>query len=414
MILKQNRDFMWLVSGQTVSTLGSAVSGFAVPWLVLEITGSALQMGFVFTCGFLSYLFFILPAGVWADRHDRKKIMLGANIGKMLLILSLPLTQLVTGELHIWHLYLVRSGMGVCDALFDASYGACLPRIVEREQLKKANSIMQMGISASSIAGPAIAGVLVTQIGAANTLLVDGMSYIFSITTLLFIKQSLSTTSAPAKKHMGKEMIEGLAYIWKYPTIRTLSILTFVSNIANAAMSVVFLYRLQQELHLSSDLSGLIMTGFSIGAIVASFFSTFLSSRFTMKMMIYLLLSIQIIPPLIIGLSSQPFLLMAAMIVMGGTGVIWNIYSVSLRQSLIPNEMLGRAGASIRLTVWASAPLGQSSAGALAEVFGSIAVYVLASGLRIGNLLLAVKSPITDEKTLERESEKIANSTVSS
>ncbi|MCL6600440.1 MAG: MFS transporter, partial [Alicyclobacillus macrosporangiidus] len=116
----KNRDFRWLITGQTVSELGSAVSGFTLPWLMLQMTGSALQMGLGFAVGFLPYLLLSLPAGVWADRRDRRRLMMLADAIRMLLIATIPAAYAL-GMLTVAQLYLVMAGMSACNAVFDAA-----------------------------------------------------------------------------------------------------------------------------------------------------------------------------------------------------------------------------------------------------------------------------------------------------
>ncbi|QFG00395.1 MFS transporter [Psychrobacillus glaciei] len=397
----KNKDFTLLISGQTVSTFGSGISSFAIPWLILEITGSALQMGFVIAAGLIPYLLLSLPAGVWADRYNRKHLMMLSNLGKLLLLLLIPLSTLFLKGISIELIYFVRIGMSFCDAIFDSSYGASLPNIVNKNQLKQANSAMQTGIAASTIIGPAIAGILLIKLGASLLLLIDCATYLLSIISLMMIKKDFSPKKSQKKNLMSKDIAEGILYVWKQPTVRTLTILAFFSNISNAAISIVLLYRLKVELNISPELIGIVLSGISVGALSASLLSTALGKKFNMKKIMYFSLFVQIIPPFLIILTKNPFVMASATVLMGSAGVLWNIYAESLRQSIIPNEMLGRAGASIKMVSSASIPMGSSAGGALGELFGTLVVFVLSGSIRFFNLLLAVKMNIEDIENAE-------------
>lgn len=107
--LWKNADFNWLMAGRTVSELGTAMTTFVIPWLLLQITGSGTQTGIAFAIGFIPYLCISFPAGVWADRFDRKALMIVADAARLVLLLSIPATSLVTGFAPLCLLYLVLS-----------------------------------------------------------------------------------------------------------------------------------------------------------------------------------------------------------------------------------------------------------------------------------------------------------------
>ena len=146
--------------------------------------GSATQTGIAFAVGFVPYLFLSLPAGVWSDRFNRKNLMILADSGRLILLLSIPLVHVLSGETPVL-LYCVQGGISLFSAVFDSAYGSCLPNIVGRSQLQEANAALQTGFSMSRIGGPLIAGILVSLLGTADTLFADVASYAGSIITLM-------------------------------------------------------------------------------------------------------------------------------------------------------------------------------------------------------------------------------------
>ncbi|WP_436663448.1 MFS transporter [Alicyclobacillus acidoterrestris] len=143
--LWKNRDFVLLITGRTISQFGTAMTTFVIPWLFLQITGSGTQTGIAFAVGFVPYIFISLPAGVWADRLNRKKLMIISDFGRLVLLLSIPLTHLMTGFTPLYLLYAVQAGVSGFSAVFDASYGACLPNIVATDVKVSSSGVNSSG-----------------------------------------------------------------------------------------------------------------------------------------------------------------------------------------------------------------------------------------------------------------------------
>lgn len=121
---------------------------------------SAIQMGilFLFTISLLPYLLFTLPAGVIADRFNKKRIMVYSNIARMFLIALILIVYLITTETNLLLIYVVRIGLSVFEAIYDTSSGSIIPNIVNKNRFKNANSILQMSFSVSNISGLGVSG----------------------------------------------------------------------------------------------------------------------------------------------------------------------------------------------------------------------------------------------------------------
>jgi MFS family permease len=377
--LWRNRGFLWLIGGQTLSEFGSAISGFTIPWLLLELTGSALQMGLAFAVGFVPYLILSLPAGVWADRHNRKLLMMLSDTGRMILMLSIPVAHLF-GWLTVAQLYIVLALMSAFSAVFDASYVSCLPNVVNRDELPQANSALQSGMSASQILGPAIAGTAIALIGAANTIFADAASFAISILSLFAIRQSFSAVAdaSIARSGMVKQIGEGLQYVWANKLIRTISMFTLAGNLGGSASGAIILYRLHHDLHANAYWSGVVMSGTSVGVLLGSLLSGVVGQRLKPGTIMMVSLLMFAIPDFVTAFTRLPLVMCAANVLLGLSMVLWNVQSVSLRQSVIPDHILGRASSSIRMIVWGSIPLGNAAGGVFAQWFGAPMVFVTA------------------------------------
>ncbi|WP_249226901.1 MFS transporter [Alicyclobacillus mengziensis] len=354
------------------------MTNFALPWLLLKLTGSAMQMGFAFAVIMVPYLLISLPAGVYADRWNRKILMMIADAGRLLLILSIPVASTL-GHLGLVQIYGVLAGMGALNAVFDSAYVACLPNVVGREELREANAGLQSGISASQILGPALAGVMVGWFGTANTLYIDSASFVVSILSLWLIQRPFSAAGTGAdKSRMLQQIAEGLRFVWGHRLIRLISLFTMTLNIAGSAAGAVLMYHMQRDLHLSPQLIGLVMAGMSVGTVAGSIVAGFVSRFLTMGKIMAIALGVQVIPMFVFAFAPWTAALAAANFLLGFTAVNWNVQSVSLRQAVIPDRLLGRASSAIRMVVWGSMPIGSAAGGSIGQFFG--APVVLAAG----------------------------------
>ncbi|WP_088011573.1 MFS transporter [Gottfriedia acidiceleris] len=388
----KNRNFMWLFTGRTISQLGTSITTFSIPWLLLELTNSAAQTGLAFAVGFIPYLLFSLPAGVWADQYNRKTLMIMADSCRMLLLLSIPLMHLYSGEIPIFLLYFAQAGVSVFSAIFDASYGACLPNIVNRSQLQEGNSALQMGFSLSRIGGPIVAGLLISILGAANTISLDVLSYVISILTVFFIRASFSV---PVNKNdepkletkLHKKVREGLEYVWQIKILRTLALFTMLVNLVGPGIDIALLFHIKTELHLASNWAGIIMAGLSCGMLIGAIAIGRIKKGFSMGILLAFSTIGQVIPPFLLIVSKDPFVILSTQFIVGFLLIAWNIQTVTLRQLIVPDQLLGRCTSLFRMIAWITIPLGTTIAGVISEIFGA-SYYFLLAGCVLGVVCL--------------------------
>ncbi|MDF9530190.1 MULTISPECIES: MFS transporter [Bacillus cereus group] len=401
----KNKDFVWLFIGRTCSQLGTSVTTFAIPWLLLELTGSATQTGIAFAIGFVPYLLLSLPAGVWADQYNRKLLMIISDTGRLLLLLSVALTYFIIGDIPIFLLFSIQAGISLFSAVFDAAYGACLPNILDRSMLQEGNSILQTGFSMSRIGGPVVAGFLISIVGAANTILIDVLSYAISIITIFFIHSSFSVSKTNSiKKSMFENIREGIQYVWSIKIIRILALFSMFVNLVGPGMDIALIYRVKNELSLASSWAGIIMAGLSCGMVVGSIVVSRFKNRFGLGTLITISTFGLAIPPFILALTTNPIILLFTQFIVGFMIVSWNIQTTTLRQSIIPDHLLGRSVSIFRLIVWVSVPLGGTAAGIITETWGAPAFFLFAGGVLSLILLISLFTKLnvtneTDNKT---------------
>src|SRR5256712_7069803 len=192
-----NSDFWKYWTGQTISNLGSSITLFALPLLVYKLTGSALNLGITTAAEFLPYLLFGLILGAWTDRVDRKRMMIGTDIGRALIIASIPLL-FALGLLTVWWIYIVAFIHATLTICFEAGEFAAIPSLVNQDDLVTANGRIQASYSGASIIGPLLAGVLVTLVPLSALLLFDALSFLASSFSLALISISFNKSEKRA------------------------------------------------------------------------------------------------------------------------------------------------------------------------------------------------------------------------
>src|SRR5215471_17797460 len=187
-----NSDFWKYWTGQTISNLSSSITLFALPLLVYKLTGSALNLGITTAAEFLPYLLFGLILGAWTDRVDRKRMTIGTDIARALIIASIPLLY-AFGLLTVWWIYVVGFVHATLTICFEAGQFAAIPSLVNQDDLVTANGRIQASYSGASIVGPLLAGVLVTLVPLAALMLIDAFSFLVSSFSLALIRISFNT-----------------------------------------------------------------------------------------------------------------------------------------------------------------------------------------------------------------------------
>src|SRR5687767_9415987 len=178
--LWRHPDFLKLWAGQTLAALSSNVTNLALPLIAaLTLNASAFEMGLLGAAATIPNLLVGLLAGIWADRFRRRPIMIAADVGRALLLLSIPVAA-VLDLLGIWHLYAVLFLSGVCTTFFDVADMSYLPTLVGREHLASANSKLVASTSVAGAVGPGLAGGLIQALTAPIAVVADALSLVVS------------------------------------------------------------------------------------------------------------------------------------------------------------------------------------------------------------------------------------------
>jgi MFS family permease len=377
--LWRHADFLKLWSAETVSQFGTQVSNLALPLTaVLVLDASAFEVAALGVVEFLPFILFTLPAGVWVDRLRRKPVLVAGDLGRAALLASIPIAY-VMDSLGLGQLYVVGFLVGTCTVFFDVSYMSYLPSLVTRRQIIDGNSKLEISRSTAQIGGPGLGGLLVQAFTAPYAILVDAVSFLGSGLFILGIRKREErpeeTLGADGKRtSMSTELREGLRYVLGNPYLRAQAGCTATSNFfgnVSFAIIVVFLVR---ELGLSPGVIGIVISLGSVGALIAAFTAMRISRRFGIgptTIAVGLLwgpatLLMALAPA---GNRAIP-LLVVALVVLGFSGVVYNIVQVSYRQAICPPGLQGRMNSVMRFVVWGTIPLGGLLGGALGSAVG--------------------------------------------
>lgn len=380
-------DFLKLWGSETVSLLGSSVTTLALPLTAVQLLNATpQQMGYLGAAQFLPFLLLSLPLGVWVDRRRRRPLLVLANLGRAVLLALIPGCALL-GWLRIDLICAIAFCVGTLDALFHLSYSSYLPGLIGQEHLVEGNSKLQASASVAEIAGPGLAGALVSWLGAPVAIAVDAASYLLSALGIGGIR---SVEAAPAagrdQANLVTEVKEGLQMIFRQPMLRQMAIEAATFNGASQALSTLLVIYATRELHLSADRIGLIFSAAGVGALIGSLCAGPLARHLGFGRALVNTAALACLPPLLVpaAQSLADFtlpVLMTAYFFEGIGLAASSIHFLSLRQALTPAHLLGRMMASYRTLTYGILPVGALLFGFLGERLGVRAALWIGTGL---------------------------------
>jgi MFS family permease len=362
-------DFTKFWIGQVISSLGDSFTGFALPLLVYQITGSAFDLAISSAVAYVPYLLFGLAIGAWVDRADRRRLMIAADIGRALLVASVPLLA-GAGFFALWYVYAVQFVVATLGICFSAAQSAALPSLVERDGLVAANGRLIAGWSAAAVVGPLLAGGLAAFVPMPALLLVDALSFVVSALALGLIRRRFSQGTAHARARLREEIAAGLRYVWRNRVIRAITLLLLLLNIVGPTARVQLVLFAKQQLGASDARVGLLSAVASAGVLLGSLGASRLTRRWPSGRVA---LGSVMVQALLLILFAQQRLYWPALLIWGllaGVGVLADVNIMALRQAATPDHLLGRVTTATRTIGFAAIPLSTLLGGALIDRLG--------------------------------------------
>lgn len=359
----RNRDFRLIWAGQTLSDLGTGIAQLAYPLMMLTLTGSPTQAGAVAAARTLPYLLFGLVAGAFADRSDRKRVMIVCEVGNCLTLGSIPVALWVW-HLTAAHLYITAFLAGVFFVFFSAAESGCLPNVVRKEQLTSAVAAQETTSSATTIVAPSAGGAMY-QLSHALPFLADAVSYAVSALALLLVRPRLQQEDRPAvETRLRTDIAVGMKWLLSHRVIRLVAITAAGLQLAISGVALVVIVATQRA-DASPATIGLVFSAVGIGGVAGSLIAPRLKKRWGFGWMLLGTAWAQAALWLLLASTSSVIAIAVILLLFAFSMPVFGVASLSYRLSVTPDHLLSRVGTAFRLIAWCTAPLGASAAGFL-------------------------------------------------
>lgn len=379
MAKKLGASYWKLLSATAISNLGDGISTVAYPWLASAITRSPILIALAAVASRLPWLIFTLPAGVITDRFDRRKIIASMDFFRGLLTLivaavvfqqrnTLPSLNHVASITQVktnWTLYLVSMFaallFGFAEVLRDNAAQTFMPSVVDEENLEKANGRMWSAESlTNSFIGPPLGSLLIV-IAISLPFFVDAGSFFIAAALIAIIPGIFS--AKPNSENLEKvnfrvDLKEGFMWLWSHTLLRPMAIILGCMNGIGSFVGAVFILFAQEILHTSVFIFSILGTAGAIGGVLGGTLGPRFSKKIGSGTSLALVLISSPIFLILIGSTNSWQIAWVVIAVETFLAVLWNVITVSLRQSIIPVHLLGRVNSVYRFFAWGSIPIG--------------------------------------------------------
>ena len=385
--VKLGANYWKLWTSSVISNLGDGVTMIALPWLASAVTRNAFLIAMVLVASRIPWLVFTLPAGVITDRMDRRKLMWWAQIFRAALMFfaagavwyyqsSLPdpgevQDGVVSENAVIYGLIVAVSLLfGFAEVLYDNSAQTILPSIVESEGLEKANSrLWGAEMVTNSFIGPPLGSVLIA-VAFALPFFFDAGTFAVAAVLIFFlvgdfrVKREADLT-ASGKVDWWGEIKEGVVWLWHHPLLRPMAIILGIMNGLGALTGATLILFAQESLNVDAFTFAILGMSGAVGGIAGSFAAPWISKTLGSGTSLYLTLIASIVTNVVIGFATHWSMVFAMFAVFSFSAVLWNVITVSLRQTIIPDHLLGRVNSVYRFFAWGMMPVGFALGGLL-------------------------------------------------
>jgi predicted MFS family arabinose efflux permease len=372
---KLSLDFWKFWSGQTISNLGSSFTQWAVPLLVYKLTHSAVNLGIATAAAFTPYLLFGLVLGAWMDRVDRKRTMVALDLLNAAVIFSIPLVA-TFGDLSVWLIYVVAFVQTTIGIAFQSGEFAAIPSLVGKDDLVTANGRIQATYSAAQVAGPLLAGLLVSLMSIPWVMAFDAASFVVSALSLSLIRGSFNVVSEEPKEATTilHDVREGLRYVISHPVLRNISLMMALINFVGATTFTQLVLFAHDRLGVGPRGVGALFAAGSAGVVVTGLLAGRLRKRFSFTALAMTSLMLMGAFEVVFAGMRWFWIALPLWAAASGLGILFNINTGSLRQAIVPNHMLSRILSIAAVLAWSAIPAGALVGGLVVKATGNVAL----------------------------------------
>lgn len=386
-------NYWKLLSGSSLANLGDGLMAVAVVWLATALTRDASLIALVGLASRLPWLVFSLPAGVITDRFDRRRLVAAMDALRCLVVAAfavlllahqsgLPTPEaLAAGAptpsgagLLLTGLVVMSLALGFAEVVRDNTAQTLLPSVVEDSVLARANSrLWGAEMTMNQFIGPPLAGVLIAVAIALPFFANAGLLAVSAVLVFALagnFRAKGSPVAGPGEQrtriNWRAEIGEGFGWLWRHPVLRPLAFALGVMNMASSVAAVVFVLFAQEVLGLFSGWQyGVLLMGGAVGAVLGSAVADRIAQRLRDSRALLLSIVVLGVAWLVTAATSSAVVVWVAQLLSGVFIVVWNVITVTLRQRIIPDHLLGRVNSVYRFFGWGSLSLGMLLGGLL-------------------------------------------------
>lgn len=381
-----------LFTASVVSNLGDGIALIAYPWLASAVTRNPIHIAAVAVVTRLPWLLFSLPAGVITDRVDRRKLIAWMDTARFLFTLGVAFAVLATQSqlsspddiasgvadpptgagLLLALVYVAALLLGTAEVFRDNSAQTLMPALVDKENLEKANGrLWAAEMTTNSFVGPPLAGLLFA-VAFALPFFVNAGAFAVGAAVVFLIAGEFrprnNSVEPAASATFWADMKEGVRWLWGHSLFRPMAIALGVANATNMMAHATLVLFAQEVLDLDATRFGLLTTGFAVGGIIGSLVADRISKRLGHGAALLTAMVVFAIAEAGFGLVTSFWVFWALGVVMSVAVMLWNVITVTLRQTLIPDHLLGRVNSVYRFFGWGMMPLGSLLGGVVVVV----------------------------------------------
>lgn len=382
------REFRLLWSASALSNLGDGLRLVALPLLAVSVTSDPRLIAGVTVAERLPWLLFILPGGAWADRYDRRVLRMRLDIARAA-VMGVLVALIAIDQVSIWALFVVAALLASAEAVVDSSSMAMIPATVAQADLERAvGRLGSTELAMNDLVGPPLGGLLF-GLALAIPFGLDAMSFAGAALVMAFMKGSYSsgTPQAPDVR-MRIRLAEGFRWLWDQHLLRMLALISTALGTASIIGNAVFVIYARDVLDLSDFGYGILLVPGAVGGIVGSL----IAPRFRpypLRITLTCAVLGSGVSTWLLSFTSVPVLAGLLTAISLCSVMVWNVLTLALRQRLIPNELLGRVGASYRFLVYLGMPIGAIIGGIITNAHGvRSAIFVSGSVLVFVGLIV--------------------------
>ncbi|MFF4920688.1 MFS transporter [Kitasatospora sp. NPDC001261] len=394
------------------SAVGDGMRFAALPLLSTAVLDDAFQVSAVTAATTVPWLLFALPAGAYADRFERRLLMVLADLLRAA-VLVLTVLLLAADRLTFWPLLTSAFLLGVGEVLFDCASFALLPSVVPKDRLESANGrLFAVQTVGRDLLGQVVGGVLFT-VGRAVPLVIDAVSFLASALLLRGVRGPVPESgpeSGPAaepgpaagKPRLLADIREGVAFVLRDPLLRALTVSAGVINAVYLGQIAVFVILVREVLELPDAAYGALLAAGAVGGVVGGAVAGRLSKAVGRVPALVGNLALMGAAGLAVAATDRVPVVAVAYGVTGFALMVWNVVAVSLRQTIIPDRMLGRATGVYRLFAWGTMPLGALVFGRVSASAGPRAAFALGGVVTLLTCLPIAYALLRDSRATDR------------